>query len=440
MKNKSGILQRESYSLVSIGESYQRLTHASGLEILLFPKQTSTLYAILEVPFGSFDETYRIGQEIVVLPRGTAHFMEHQMFETKSGVTVDEFFSSRGAESNAYTSFDKTAYLFSSTEQKRECLQELVRFVTHPYFTKKNVEKERGIIAEELREGLDNPYDNAYWGLMRLMYGDAPISNEVGGSEESISHVTAGVLKRAYRDRYRPDQMVLSIAGDLSEQEVIAAVDAAMADRQPISEQEQIPTDIPTAPVRKEVYGARGGKPMSVTRPIFCFGIKDTDIPATPQARCKKGVAMQMAMQMIFSSSSELSAQMYADGLISSYPNYSYTILKEYAFAMVSGESDEPDAVFDRICRKTEQVAERGFGEEEFLRAKRTFYADYMRDFDSTEEIASAMLDCRDDGVGIFEFKNIIEQTTKEECEETLRRLYREDARAFFTVDKNEKV
>ena len=134
-------------------EQYLSFTHPTGLRVYLFPKKLSTTYALYATHFGSADSDFTVNGTPLSLPEGCAHFLEHKMFEEADGSDAFSFFSARGADSNAYTTWDKTAYLFSATDHELECLEALIRFVSDPHFTEESVKKEQGIIAEEIRMG-----------------------------------------------------------------------------------------------------------------------------------------------------------------------------------------------------------------------------------------------------------------------------------------------
>ena len=149
-----------------LGEQYYKVEHSSGMRIYVCPKEVCTAYAILTIGFGGNVTKYIKDGKVVNIPEGCAHFLEHKLFDNPDGTGADDVFSSLGAYCNAYTSNDRTAYFFSTTDNFDECLEHLVYFVTNPYFTKETVDKEQGIIGEEIRGCLDDPYDRCYLGML----------------------------------------------------------------------------------------------------------------------------------------------------------------------------------------------------------------------------------------------------------------------------------
>ena len=195
MMNNSQIFTSELLS-----EKYYKIVHKSGLPIYVFPKDRTGTYAIFSTKFGGAVSKYVINGEEREIPLGCAHFLEHKMFDNKDKAGADDIFSALGAYDNAYTSGDRTAYLFSCTENFEECLTELLSFVTQPYFTKKSVKKEIGIISEEIRECLDDPYDRCNMNLFEAMYYHNNVKNEICGTEKSISCSTPEVLYKCCED------------------------------------------------------------------------------------------------------------------------------------------------------------------------------------------------------------------------------------------------
>ena len=175
-------------------EEYREYKHSSGLTVIVFPKKLTTTYAIMGVKYGSLNSSFTVGGEQVTVPDGIAHFLEHKLFVNEDGSDSFEKFSALGADANAYTSFNKTAYLFSCTDDYRAPLCELIDFVTHPYFTPESVANEIGIISEEIKMYDDNPGDRCFYGMLEAMYEKHNVRINVAGTVESISHTTTGAL------------------------------------------------------------------------------------------------------------------------------------------------------------------------------------------------------------------------------------------------------
>ena len=207
-----------------INEKYKKYYHASGLDVYIFPKKMSTVYALLGVKYGSLYSNFKIGEDLINVPDGVAHFLEHKLFTNEDGSDSFERFSIYGADANAYTSFNRTAYLFSCTDNFVPSLKELLYFVTHPYFTEESVASEMGIIAEEIKMYDDSPSDRCYYGMLEGMYRDNGIKKNICGTVESISKITPDILYTCYKNFYRPSNMILIVCGDVDEKEIINIV------------------------------------------------------------------------------------------------------------------------------------------------------------------------------------------------------------------------
>ena len=214
-------------------EKYYYLKHESGLDIYVFPKQMTLKTALLGVKFGSvYEEGASVDGEIKHFPSGIAHFLEHKLFSNENGVDAIQILASIGADANAYTSNNKTVYMFSCTENFYESLGELINFVYNPYFTKKNVNSERGIIKQEIKMCLDSPYDVVSQNLLLALFGDCKLSNDVLGTEKSISKISDKTLYECYNSFYRYSNMALVVAGNVDENGVLSTVDSILPKRE----------------------------------------------------------------------------------------------------------------------------------------------------------------------------------------------------------------
>ena len=197
-------------------ETFYYVRHKSGLRIVFVPKDFTSYYAMLGVNYGSVDSSFRYGDEnsFTKVPDGIAHYLEHKMFENEDGTDAFAVFSKNGANANAFTTNNLTAYLFSCTSNFEENLTALLEFVRNPFFTEENVEKERGIIAEEIEMYDDDPYSALHYGMLGLLYQNHPIKINVAGTVESVGEITPDHLYRCYNAFYRLENMVLSVSGN----------------------------------------------------------------------------------------------------------------------------------------------------------------------------------------------------------------------------------
>ena len=411
-------------------EKYYKYTHACGLDIYIFPKKLSSTYALLGTRYGSIDNSFGVEGEhsITAVPDGIAHFLEHKLFANEDGSDAFEHFSALGADANAYTSFNKTAYLFSCTENFEDSLAELIDFVYHPYFTEESVRKERGIIAQEIGMYDDSPSEACYYGMLEGLYERHAIRRNICGSVESIEKITPELLYECYRVFYSPSNMALIVCGDVAPEDVVNIADRHLPrERKDIKivRSEENSLESP------EVFLPRVKKKMKVAKPIFNIGIKDIAIPVSSMERQRKDAAMSILNEMLFSRAGKLYSDLFENGLISPEMSYCYTISDSFAFNSIAGEADNPEAVLDKIREYLRSVAQEGLSREDFERGKRVMYAEFVTEFDSTDSIANNLLSFIFDGSELLSYANIIADVQFEDVEELFGGHFRDE---FFTM------
>ncbi|MBO5845225.1 MAG: insulinase family protein [Clostridia bacterium] len=411
-------------------EKYYRYRHPCGLDIYVFPKKLSSAYAILGTRYGSIDNVFGTeeGKELTTVPDGIAHFLEHKLFANEDGSDSTEVFSALGADANAYTSFNRTAYLFSSTENFDAALAELIDFVYHPYFTDESVKRECGIIGQEIGMYDDSPAESCYYGMLGGLYEKHSIKRNICGSVESISQITPELLYECHRVFYDPSNMALIVCGDFSPEGVIAVANEHLpteAKGVKIIRSEENLTEAPSA------FLQRVEKRMRVSKPMFNIGIKDTDIPSNPLERQKKDAAMSILNEILFARAGRLYSDMFESGLISPEMSYCYSICSSFAFNSIAGESDDPEAVFAKIKDYLSEVAKEGLSREDFERGKRVMYAEFVKEFDSTEGIANNLFSFICEGADLFEYANLILDVSFEQVEELFKKSFKDE---FFTM------
>lgn len=411
-----------------LGEKYYRIEHSSGLRIYVCPKDVCTTYAILTIGFGGNITEYKKDGQAFKIPEGCAHFLEHKLFDNPDGTGADDVFSSFGAYCNAYTSNDRTAYLFSTTDHVDECLEHLVYFVTNPYFTKQTVDKEMGIIGEEIRGCLDDPYDRCYLGMLDGMYFEDPTRLEICGSEESISRITAETLYKCCEDFYTPCNMTLCVCGKVSVEQVISAVDKQL----------KLPC-VPKAEVKKftepkEIKRAYTELRMPVSKPLYAIGVKDNVTLADPVERCKRSVGMTLLLHMLFSQSGKFYIDMLERGLISPGFDFGYSANANTAYVMISGESDDPEELLDEIKKHVSNTRRNGLNTEDLEREKKCLYSAYVSDFDSSEDIAFTLNSYAQDDADMFLFPEIVKGITLPDVTNLLNTLFCDGAYTLSVV------
>ncbi len=400
-------------------EKYYEYTHKSGLKVYVFPKKMTNTYALFATKYGSVDNSFRLEgeSEFTEVPCGIAHFLEHKMFTAPDGSDAFDRFALYGADANAYTSYDKTVYLFSCSENFEKCFDELIEFVTHPYFTRETVEKEQGIIAQEIRMTDDLPSLRSYYGMLRGLYSVHHIRNNICGTVESISRITPELLYRCNEVFYSASNMAIVVCGDVDPDEIFEQVCSKIGDG--FGAGKVIERQRPAEP--REICSRRVQCKMQVAKPLFTIGIKDNNIPSKPAERARRDAVMSMINDLLFSQTGELYNSLYEEGLISPDLSSSYTISESFAFHSVSGESYCPETVFARVREYIEKIREKGFEREDFERCRKVFYSSFVREFDSTDDIANNLVAFVFDGIEMFDYADIIASLTYDEVIEALR-------------------
>ena len=396
----------EIFENKKIDEKYYYKKHKSGLDIYVIPKNHGTGYAVFGTRFGSIDNHFIVNGEEITVPDGIAHFLEHKMFENEDGVDTFKKYAKYGASANAYTSSDITVYLFSATANMTENLEILLDFVSHPYFTKETVDKEQGIIGQEIRMYDDNPNWRLYFNMLRAMYKDHPVKIDTAGTVETIAEITAETLHKTYATFYNLHNMALCVCGNVLPEDVEKVCDkilreAPVLDVKRIYPEEPLEVDIP------EVC-----ENMQVSMPMFAVGIKDPVQFDTGDNIVKKSAEMSILLRVMFGKASDFYSRLYAEGLINSSFSAGYDAHSAFSYTEISGLSKEPDKVFGEIKAEIEKYRQKGISEEEFERARRALYSACVRTFDSTDDIANSFLSYLFSGCNLLTESEVLANVT----------------------------
>ena len=413
-------------------ESYYSCRHPSGLTVIVFPKDLTTTYAIMGVRYGSINNSFIQNGDRIDVPDGIAHFLEHKLFSSEDGVDACEILASLGADANAYTSNNKTVYMFSCTENFEEALAELVSFVYDPHFTAENVASERGIITQEIKMCLDSPYDTVSRNLLTALYGKCKLSSDVLGDERSIAKISEKTLYSCYESFYRCSNMALVVCGDVDRDKVLRTVEDILKDHEAAE-----PPTLPTLSYSRAVKKPYIEKRMSVSQPIFEIGIKDAMPADDPRKRLLRDVAMTILDEMLFSRAGELFGELFEGGYINESYSYGYSITRDAAFHSIYGEGDDPALVLERVKEYVERIKKRGLSERDFLRCKRVMYAEFIRDFDNVDDIAGSLMNIVFDGGELFEYRSIIESVSFEDVKECFDSAFGDECFALSLIKPN---
>lgn len=402
-------------------ESYYIGTHKSGLEVVVIPKDQMTLYATFATRYGSMDNTFRVNNhDYITVPDGIAHFLEHKLFESDDGTDTFSRFTALGASANAYTSNEVTSYLFSATENYYESLEVLLDFVTHPYFSKENVDKEMGIIEQELRMYEDNSYRWMYQELLKGLYQKNTVNIPVGGTVESIHEITPEILYNCYNTFYNLNNMVLIVCGNVTLEGVEEVMDKTL------KKSSDITIDKKVADEPREVAREYAEKEFPVAHPIFNIGLKETDLSGDGRAYIKREFEHMIIAELVFGKTTDFYNKLYSEGLINQKFGTAYYASKNWAFFIASGESSDPKKVRDRIKEELNlwRSGKRRIDPEAFERAKRVLYSGSIQAWNSTSDIAEGFLDYYLAGADMLELPEVLSGITAEDIVNRLHTSY----------------
>ncbi|WP_411655915.1 EF-P 5-aminopentanol modification-associated protein YfmH [Anaeromassilibacillus sp. SJQ-1] len=367
------------------GIGYYEVKHPSGLRIFVYPKeQNNSTYAVFGTRYGSVDTTFKRSDEAdaCTVPAGIAHYLEHKLFESEDGDAFARY-AKTGANANAYTSFDVTCYLFSCTENVYESLEILLDFVQSPYFTEQTVQKEQGIIGQEIRMYDDDPQWRVMFNLLEALYHKHPVKVDIAGTVESIAQITPELLYRCYHTFYNLNNMVLCVAGNVELNKVLDLCDRMLKPSKPV-EIERIFEEEP-----REVVKTRVEQKLSVVTPLFQLGFKEN---AVSRRTTKELAETEILLELMASDASPLFRRLLDAGLINeSSFGYEYFEGPGYASVIFSGESKDPDRVAEEIRAETERLRRDGIDPEAFQRAKKALYGRNIAALNSVDNIANSM-------------------------------------------------
>jgi len=393
------------------GETLYTDTLPNGLRICVIPKPEYMLsYAVFAANYGGAHRRFLLNGEWHDTPAGVAHFLEHKLFDMPDGDNALNVLSANGAQPNAFTSSGMTAYYFDCTEKLEENLRMLLKFVSTPYFTEETVQKEQGIIGQEIGMVEDNPDFVIYNRLMRMLYEHNPVRDQVAGSVESIAEIHADTLYSCHKAFYAPSNMVLCVEGNVEPERIRAIAE------------ELLPTEKAAAPVpdlgeAETLFPLekRHTEYMETSAPQFLIGAKL--MPEKGEAMLRQSIVSQLALRTLFGSSAPFYSRLYAEGLLNRSFDFETDFIAGTATAMLYGESPDPERVLAEVDGLVASVRKSGIPEEDFRRAKRASFGARLRgseDFDSV---------CVSLAAGVFEGYcacdsfEVLQSVSREECE-----------------------
>ena len=404
----------------------------NGMTVIIIPKNTTKKkYVIWGVNFGSIDNHFKVDGEEIYIPDGVAHFLEHKMFEQENGKNSLDTLMALGIDANAYTTSDHTAYLFECTDHFYEGLDELMNYVQNPYFTNENVEKEKGIIAQEIWMYDDDPGWQLYMGILDCLYKNNPIKVDIAGTVESISKITPEVLYKCYNTFYALDNMTLVICGDFEPEKLLEEVKKRLTKNKTYEKIERIYPEKEKTINKKYVE-----KNMNVSMPIFAIGIKD--VSKMDSEIVKKHIAIEILLNVIIGKSSDLYKKMYNQGLLLEEPSIDYEFSEEYAHIVISGQSNDSEEVYKMFKEEIENYKNNELNIDHFERIKKKIYGDYVVEYNSVSEIARMFLTDHMKKISSFDYIEQYKVITKEYVEQVLKEIFNDEYMALAIVKEKD--
>ena len=393
-----------------LDETLYRQTLPNGLTVCVVPRRGFTKQlAYFVSDYGSIHTEFKLDGKTFHAPAGVAHYLEHKMFDLPGDRDVSAEFAALGASTNAFTSYDMTAYYISSTENFEACLRLLLEFVSTPYFTRESVEKERGIIDQEIGMNEDAPDSVIFENLMRSMYDRHPIRVPILGTSETIRQITPQILYDCHRAFYAPGNMLLCVVGDVDPETVVRIAGEMLgAQRQPVGEKCRDWQEEMTC------HQAEVTEKMEVAMPMFNLAFKCEPLGAGDDAIREEMVA-DLAAEALFGESSALYLRLYEQGLIDSSFGGGFETIDGCAMLLCSGDSDNACAVREAVLTQAESLARESVPEADFLRLKRSALGRRIRSLDSFDATCFRICAYHFSDFDYFRFPEIYRQITAEE-------------------------
>ena len=402
----------------------------NGLTVMIIPKTgIQKKYVIWGTNYGSNDNKFIVPGEVneTEVPNGVAHFLEHKLFEQENGTNSLDTLTALGVNANAYTTNDHTAYLFECTDNFYEALDELMDYVQHPYFTDENVEKEKGIIGQEIMMYDDYPDWQVYLNAMKAMYHENPIKIDITGTIETISHIDKDILYKCYKTFYNPSNMALVVAGDFKPEEILQEIKNRLVENENQGEIKRIYTEEDESIVQEKIE-----KNFEVSRPLFTIGIKDN--PNKQEEIVKKHIAIEILMNLILGRSSDLYRKLYNEGLLSGQPRLDYEFGQTYAHVLITGQSTDPEKVYNEFKIKVKQLKEQGVNEQNFERIKKLIYGGYVKEYNDIQDISRMFLADYFKGINSFDYLEEIEGINIKYLSQILTDIFKEEKMILSVV------
>ena len=402
----------------------------NGLTVMIIPKKgIQKKFVIWGTHYGSNDNKFIVPgeKEVTEVPKGVAHFLEHKMFEQENGKNSLDVLTDLGVNANAYTTNNHTAYLFECTNNFYKALDELMDYVQHPYFTDENVEKEKGIIGQEIMMYDDYPEWKVYLNTLEAMYHQNSVKLDITGTIETISHIDKDILYKCYNTFYNPGNMCLVVSGDFELNEILQEIKNRLIDKKSEGEIKRIYETEEETIVKEKVE-----QKMEVSIPLFTIGIK-CKVPEK-QEKIRTHIGVEILLNMIIGESSKLYQDLYNKGNILSMPFFDYEFTDDYAHVLISGISNDPEEFYSMFKKEIKNLKENGLNEEDFNRIKKMIYGRYVKQYNDVGDIARMFLSDFMKGINSFDYIEEIESVNFSSINNILKEIFEEEKMVISVI------
>lgn len=372
----------------NLGETIYEYDHKTGLKVFLVRKAGyNKKTAMFGTNYGSIDSVFKVqgNDKEIHVPDGIAHFLEHKLFEQEDGNMLDKF-TSLGSSPNAFTSFNQTVYYFSCTDLFEENFRMLLDYVQKPWLTDENVEKEKGIIGQEIRMYEDNADWRIFFNLLDCLYVNHPVKLEIAGTIESISKINKELLYDCYNTFYTPSNMAVVVVGDFEPESVFSIVDEMIQFKNTGKVEKKYPDE------PKEINKEYKEQKLMVSMPLFNMGVKD-NVRVSGFELLKRRIALGIALYHTMGRSSDLYSRLYEERLINDSFRFDVSINKGYGYLAWGGQSPDPKKTAGLISEKIKEVKSKGIEQEAFDRIKKSQEGMFVRSLNSVDNIAREIMD-----------------------------------------------
>lgn len=424
-------MNKQTYK--NVGETVFSKKLANGLSVYLLPKrEMSKTYSIFSTNYGSIDQTFvPVGKkDPITVPEGIAHFLEHKLFE-KEDRDVFADFGKQGASANAFTSFTRTAYLFSATNHIDENVETLLDFVQDPYFSEASVEKEKGIIEQEIRMYDDQPNWQSFMGTVKGLFKNHPVNVDIAGTVESIQKITKDDLYTCYHTFYHPENMTLFIAGNFDPEKMMQLIENNQSQKQ-FPKMDEIIRKYPDEPEERALETKEIIMPVSV--PKCTIGIKESVTELTGEAFLRKELFIDMLLDYYFSKSGRFYEQLYNENLIDESFHFSSTLERTFGYTMIGGNTDQPEKFANKVKEQLLSVKNLELEASEFERMKKKQIGLMLRGMNSLEFIANNFIYYNQVDVDLFDVIPFMESLTVDDMNAFQREWISENKLAVLTI------